>query len=76
MLVPTDGSSHILNMSLQTTLDGNPSYPSMTACPGVTIPADGAWHQINVMRYNMSNNATIRALRSSICRPYRRRATI
>jgi endo-1,4-beta-xylanase len=56
MLTPTDGSSHILNMSLQTTLDGNPSYPSMTAYPGVTIPADGAWHQISVMRYNMSNN--------------------
>jgi endo-1,4-beta-xylanase len=56
MLTPTDGSNHILNMSLQATLDGNPSYPSMTAYPGVTIPADGAWHQISVMRYNMSNN--------------------
>jgi endo-1,4-beta-xylanase len=56
MLQPTDGSTHILNMSLQTTLDGNPSYPSMTAYPGVTIPADGSWHQISVMRYNMSNN--------------------
>ena len=50
MLVPTDGSNHILNMSLQTTLDGNTSYPSMTAYPGVTIPADGNWHQISVMR--------------------------
>jgi endo-1,4-beta-xylanase len=56
MLMPTDGSNHILNMSLQTTLDGNPSYPSMTAYPGVTIPADGNWHQISVTRYNMSNN--------------------
>ncbi|HKN74662.1 MAG TPA: endo-1,4-beta-xylanase [Candidatus Acidoferrum sp.] len=56
MLLPTDGSNHILNMSLQTTLDGNPSYPSMTAYPGVTIPADGNWHQISVMRYNMANN--------------------
>jgi endo-1,4-beta-xylanase len=56
MLVPTDGSNHILNMSLQTTLDGNTSYPSVTAYPGVTIPADGNWHQISVMRYNMSNN--------------------
>jgi endo-1,4-beta-xylanase len=56
MLTPTDGSNHILNMSLQATLDGNPSYPSMTAYPGVTIPADGTWHQISVMRYNMSNN--------------------
>jgi endo-1,4-beta-xylanase len=56
MLQPTDGSNHILNMSLQTTLDGNTSYPSMTAYPGVTIPADGNWHQISVMRYNMANN--------------------
>jgi endo-1,4-beta-xylanase len=56
MLVPTDGSNHILNMSLQTTLDGNTSFPSMTAYPGVTIPADGSWHQISVMRYNMANN--------------------
>jgi endo-1,4-beta-xylanase len=28
----------------------------VTAYPGVTIPADGNWHQISVMRYNMSNN--------------------
>jgi len=56
MLVPTDGSNHILNISLQVTLDGNTSYPSVTAYPGVTIPADGNWHQISVMRYNMSNN--------------------
>jgi len=56
MLVPTDGSNHILNMSLQVTLDGNTSYPSVTAYPGVTIPADGNWHQISVMRYNMSSN--------------------
>jgi endo-1,4-beta-xylanase len=56
MLQPTDGSNHILNMSLQTALDGNTSYPSMTAYPGVTIPADGTWHQISVMRYNMANN--------------------
>ena len=56
MLAPTDGSNHILNMSLQTTLDGNTSYPSVTAYPGVTVPADGNWHQISVTRYNMSNN--------------------
>ncbi|MGC1087239.1 MAG: endo-1,4-beta-xylanase [Candidatus Acidiferrum sp.] len=56
MLVPTDGSTHILNMSLQATLDGNTSYPSITAYPGVSIPADGNWHQISVMRYNMANN--------------------
>lgn len=55
MLVPTDGSSHVLNISLQTTLSGNTSYPSVTGYPGVTIPADGAWHQISVLRYNMAN---------------------
>ena len=31
MLTPADGSNHVINMSLQTTLDGNTSYPSMTA---------------------------------------------
>jgi endo-1,4-beta-xylanase len=55
MLLPTDGSSHVLNISLQTTLSGTTSYPSVTGYPGVTIPADGAWHQISVMRYNMAN---------------------
>src|SRR5271168_1833048 len=56
MLLPTDGSNHIINMSLQTTLDGNTSYPSVTGYPGVTVPADGNWHQINVTGYNMSNS--------------------
>ncbi|MGA9882761.1 MAG: endo-1,4-beta-xylanase [Candidatus Acidiferrales bacterium] len=56
MLQPTDGSSHIINMSLQTTLDGNTSYPSVTGYPGVTVPADGNWHQISVMGYNMANS--------------------
>jgi len=55
MLQPTDGSSHIINMSLQTTLDGNTSYPSVTAYPGITVPADGQWHQVSVMGYNMSS---------------------
>lgn len=55
MLVPTDGSSHVINVSLQTTLSGNTSYPSVTSYPGVTVPADGQWHQINVMGYNMAN---------------------
>jgi len=55
MLQPTDGSSHVINMSLQTTLDGNTSYPSMTPYPGVTVPADGAWHQISVTGYTMSS---------------------
>lgn len=55
MLLPTDGSSHVINMSLQTTLDGNTSYPSITAYPGVTVPADGNWHQISVTGYTMSS---------------------
>jgi endo-1,4-beta-xylanase len=55
MLQPTDGSSHILNMSLQTTLSGNTSYSSVSGYPGVTVPADGNWHQISVTGYNMSS---------------------
>jgi endo-1,4-beta-xylanase len=55
LLQPTDGSSHIINMSLQTTLSGNTSYPSVTGYPGVTVPADGNWHQISVTGYNMSS---------------------
>ena len=55
-LQPTDSSSHDINMSLQTTVNGNTSYPSVTGYPGSTVPADGQWHQINVMGYNMSNN--------------------
>ena len=54
-LLPTDGSSHVINMSLQTTLSGNTSYPSVTPYPGITVPADGAWHQVNVMGYTMSS---------------------
>ena len=56
MLVPTDGSSHVINMSLQTTLSGNTTYSSVTAYPGVTVPADGQWHQISVMGYTMGNS--------------------
>jgi endo-1,4-beta-xylanase len=54
MLQPTDGSSHNVNVSLQTTLSGNTSYPGVTGYPGVSVPADGQWHQISVMGYNMS----------------------
>ena len=43
-------------MSLQTTLDGNTSYPSITRYPGVTVPADGNWHQISVTGYTMANS--------------------
>ncbi|MGB6828259.1 MAG: endo-1,4-beta-xylanase [Terracidiphilus sp.] len=55
MMQPTDGSSHVINVSLQTTLSGNTSYPSVTGFPGVTVPADGAWHQILVTNYTMSS---------------------
>jgi endo-1,4-beta-xylanase len=56
MLTPADGSSHVINVSLQTTLDGATSFPGVTGYPGVTVPADGAWHQISVMGYNMSSS--------------------
>lgn len=56
MLVPTDGSKHVINMSLQTTLDGTTSFPSITAFPGITVPADGSWHQISVNGYNMASS--------------------
>ena len=54
-LLPTDGSSHIINMSLQVTLNGNTSFPGITAFPGITVPADGNWHQISVNGYTMSS---------------------
>ncbi len=54
-LVPTDGSSHVINISLQTTLNGTTSYPSVTAYPGITVLADGNWHQVSVSGYNMSS---------------------
>jgi endo-1,4-beta-xylanase len=53
MLQPTDGSQHVINISLQLTLDGATSYPSVSAYPGVTVPADGQWHQVSVMGYTM-----------------------
>jgi endo-1,4-beta-xylanase len=56
MLSPADGSSHVINMSLQITVSGNPSYPSVTPYPGITVAADGNWHQINVMGYTMSSS--------------------
>jgi endo-1,4-beta-xylanase len=55
LLTPADGSSHVINISLQTTLNGVTSYPSVTAYPGVTVPADGQWHQISVIGYTMSS---------------------
>jgi endo-1,4-beta-xylanase len=55
MMLPTDGSSHIINMSLQTTLNGTTSYPGVSGYPGITVPADGNWHQITVNGYTMSS---------------------
>jgi len=56
MLLPADGSTHVINMSLQVTLAGTTSYPGVTGYPGVTVPADGAWHQIKVPAYNMASS--------------------
>ncbi len=55
MLTPADGTNHVINVSLQTTLDGVTSYPGVSGYPGVTVPADGEWHQISVLGYNMSS---------------------
>ena len=54
-LVPTDGSNHVINMSLQTTKNGTTSFPSVTPFPGITVAADGQWHQISVLGYTMSS---------------------
>jgi endo-1,4-beta-xylanase len=56
LMQPTDGSSHVINLSLQTTLNGNTTYSSVTGYPGVTVAADGKWHQISVTAYNMANS--------------------
>lgn len=55
-MAPVDSASHVINISLQTTYQGTTSYPSVTGYPGVTIPDDGAWHQINVLGYTMASN--------------------
>ncbi len=55
MLQPTDGSNHVINMSLQTTQNGTTSYPSVSSYPGITVPADGQWHQVSVLGYTMSS---------------------
>ncbi|MBV9746133.1 MAG: endo-1,4-beta-xylanase, partial [Acidobacteriia bacterium] len=56
MLAPTDGSSHVINMSLQTSLNGTASYNSITSYPGITINADGLWHQISIPNYAMGSS--------------------
>jgi len=55
MLTPADGSNHVINMSLQTTIGGVTSYPGVSGYPGITVPADGNWHQISVTGYTMSS---------------------
>lgn len=57
MLQPTDGSAHTINMSLQATYQGTTSYPPITSYPGISIPADGNWHQIVVNNYTMATNS-------------------
>jgi endo-1,4-beta-xylanase len=56
MMQPVDTSSHIINVSLQTTYQGNTSYPGVSGYPGITIPDDGQWHQIVINNYTMSSN--------------------
>jgi len=56
MLLPTDGSTHVINMSLQLTLAGTTTFLSVSGYPGVTVPADGNWHQITVPAYNMASS--------------------
>jgi endo-1,4-beta-xylanase len=56
VMMPTvDANSHIINISLQTTLKGTTSYPGVSGYPGITVPDDGNWHQISIMNYTMSS---------------------
>lgn len=54
-MLPTDGSVHVINMSLQTTFAGTTSFPGVNGFPGASIPADGNWHEISVPQYTMSS---------------------
>lgn len=59
VMMPTvDANSHVINISLQTTLNGNVSYPGVSSYPGITVPDDGNWHQISVTNYTMSSAYT------------------
>ncbi|MGA3201893.1 MAG: endo-1,4-beta-xylanase [Bryobacteraceae bacterium] len=51
-MLQADGQNHTINMSLQITLDGNTTFPGITA---ITVPGDGQWHQVNAPQYAMSN---------------------
>lgn len=57
MLQPTDGSTHTINVSLQATFQGTTGFPGVTSYPGISIPADGNWHQIVVNNYTMGANS-------------------
>jgi endo-1,4-beta-xylanase len=54
-LQPTDGTTHNIQMSLQTTLNGTTSFPGVNGFPGTRVTADGQWHQISVPSFNMAN---------------------
>jgi endo-1,4-beta-xylanase len=54
-LVPADMTTHNIQMSLQVTLNGTTSFPGVNGYPGTAVKADGAWHQISVPGFNMSN---------------------
>jgi endo-1,4-beta-xylanase len=54
-LLPTDGTIHVINMSLQTTFAGTTSFPGVNGFPGASIPADGNWHEISVPQYTMAS---------------------
>ena len=54
-LLPTDQTNHVINVSVQTNLNGSPNYLSVTGYPGVTVAADGAWHQISVSGYTLGS---------------------
>ena len=55
-LLPTDLSTHNIQVSLQVTLAGTTSFPGVNGFPGSAVPADGNWHQISVPRYNMASS--------------------
>ncbi|MGB6689625.1 MAG: endo-1,4-beta-xylanase [Terracidiphilus sp.] len=56
LLTPADNSSHVINLSMQYNLDGNANYPSITGYPGVTVMADGQWHQISVNGFTVPSS--------------------
>jgi len=54
MMQPVDSSTHVINRSLQVTQNGNTSYPGVSIYPGITMPHNGAWLQVNVVNYRMA----------------------